>query len=56
MVVLEPRDFTQRTEYLTKFDKELLALTFETWKDNVRDRVLVFVDEDYNFYFMPYQT
>ena len=43
-------------EDLTKFDKELLALTFETWKDNVREKVLVFADEDGNFYFMPYQT
>jgi len=43
-------------EDLTQFDKELLSLGFETWKDNVRDKVLVFVDDDGNFYFMPYQT
>ena len=43
-------------EELTQFDKGLLALGFETWKSNVRDRVLVFVDDEGNFYFMPYQT
>ena len=41
---------------LSPFDKELLALTFETWKDNVREKVLVFVDEDGEFHFKNYVT
>ena len=41
---------------LSQFDKELLALTFETWKDNAREKVLVFVDENGEFQSMNYIT
>jgi len=40
----------------TEFDKEVLALTFEAWKDEVKRRVLVFVDEEGEFVYLPYVT
>jgi len=54
--LLSQKILPKAPEDLTQFDKELLTLGFETWKDDVRDKVLVFVDDDGNFYFMPYQT
>lgn len=41
---------------LEPFDKEFLALSFETWKDNTRQKVLVFVDNEGNLQFLPYRT
>jgi DNA-binding transcriptional ArsR family regulator len=40
----------------TKFDKEVLALTFEAWKDEVKRKVLVFVDDEGEFVYLPYIT
>ncbi len=40
----------------TEFDKEYLELSFETWRDNVKEKVLVFVDSEGNFVKYPYET
>jgi hypothetical protein len=40
----------------TSFDKELLTLIFETWKENVKRKVLVFVDENGEFHLKEYVT
>ena len=40
----------------TEFDREYLELSFETWRDNVKEKVLVFVDLEGELVYLPYET
>ena len=40
----------------SQFDKEVLNMSFETWKEGVEDRVLIFLDENGEYQFIEYTT
>jgi 2-C-methyl-D-erythritol 4-phosphate cytidylyltransferase len=48
--------YTKDLNRITEFGKERLGLTFETWKEDVKDKVLVFIDEAGDFVVKDYVT
>lgn len=43
------------SEY-TNFDREYLELSFDTWKEEIRNKVLIFVDVEEEIVILPYET
>ena len=48
--------YTKPLDRVTDFDRERLGLTFEAWKEVVRDRVLLFLDGEDTIIAYPYRT
>jgi len=48
--------YTKDLDRITEFDKERLGLTFEAWKDEAKEKVLVFLDEEGNIVVGDYVT
>ncbi|WP_457549804.1 hypothetical protein [Archaeoglobus sp.] len=48
--------YTKDLDKITEFDKERLGLTFEAWKEEVKDKVLVFLNEEGDIVVMDYET
>jgi len=48
--------YTKDLDKITEFDKERLGLTFEAWKDEAEEKVIVFLDEEGNMVIMDYIT
>ncbi len=48
--------YTKDLDKITEFDKERLGVTFEAWKDEAKEKVLVFLDEEGDMVIMDYIT
>jgi len=48
--------YTKDLDIIMEFDKEKLGLTFEAWKEETKDMVLVFLDEKGDMVIMDYVT
>jgi len=48
--------YTKPLDQVDDFDRERLGLTFEAWKEIVKSKVLLFLDEEDNIVAFPYRT